>query len=193
MDRNYHALEFVPRQSDPERKWALSVKQPLAALIARGLTRIVTKSQAPPPELIGKRIALHAGAGNVPYKAFSEHAAEWAKAAFGAELRDLRHLLPHGGVIATVELEAAFRIGRVIDGHAWANPLGKFSAHYAGRWKGHDGTRVFEQGDIDGRWAWALTAPELCKRTVPLRGYGGIFDLERAREIEAQAQQGDAA
>jgi len=193
MERNYHALEFVPRQSDPARKWALSVKQPLAGLIATGRTQIITKSAAPPPELVGRRIALHAGAGHVPYKAFSEHARAWAEAAFGADLPALRHLLPHGGVIATVELEAAFRIGRVIDGRAMANPLGKYAAHYAGRWHGHDGGRIFEQGETEARWAWALTAPELCRRTVPLRGYGGIFDLDRARELEAQAQQGDAA
>ena len=180
-ERTYHALEFVPRRSDPSRRWALSVKQPLAGMIATGRTAIVAKSAAPPAELIGRRIALHAGAGHDPYKAFSAHAADWARAVWGADLPALRHLLPRGGVIATVELSAAFRIGRIMGNRAWAQPSSQYAANRQGLWADFDGAYAFEQGDCAaGRWAWCLSLPVLCTDLVPLRGYGGIFDLEGA-------------
>ncbi len=189
-ERTYHALEFEPGKSDPNRRWAVSIKEPMAALIAMGKTALVCKSARPPSDLMGKRIALHAGAGHVPYGQFTDHAAAWAFAAFGAELKALRHLLPHGGIIATVKLEAAFRVGRVIDGHVWANPKGHYSVSYMGTWHRHDGARIFEVGETTGRWVWALTEPKLCANLVPLRGYGGVFDLEGAQQLEARNAAG---
>lgn len=186
-ERNYHSLEFVPRRSDPNRKWALSVKQPLAGMIAMGKTAIITKSTAPPAELIGKRIALHAGAGHQPYKEFTPDAEQWAHAIWGVGLPELRALLPRGGIIATVELSAAFRIGRVMQGKCYAYPGSQYAAHYAGIWADYDGTYIFEQGEVDpGRWAWCLTAPRLCENLVSLKGYGGIFDLDGARAVERE-------
>ena len=179
-ERYYHALEFVPRKSDPNRRWALSVKQPLAALVARGITPLVIKSKLPPPELMGKRIALHAGAGDVPYKDFSEHAASWTKVIWGVELSDLRLALPKSAVIATVKLEAAFRVKRVAEARAYAHRGNAYSAPFAGLWERHDTRPVFEMGPIEGRYAWALTEPKLCARPVPLKGMGGLFDLEAA-------------
>jgi hypothetical protein len=41
---------------------ALTVKQPWASLIASGEKRIENRSWRPPAELIGQRIAIHAGA-----------------------------------------------------------------------------------------------------------------------------------
>lgn len=186
-ERTYHALEFVPRQSDPSRRWALSVKQPLAAMVATGRSAIVAKSSAPPPELIGRRIALHAGAGNVPYREFTGEAEDWLRAVWKADLADLRTWLPRGGIIATVELAAAFRIGRVMGGKAWASPGSQYAAHYAGIWADFDGTYLLEQGDCTpGRWAWCLTDPKLCPDIVPLKGLGGIFDLDGALALERE-------
>ena len=192
-ERHYHALEFVPRRSDPTRKWALSVKQPLAGLVATGRTSMITKSTLPPPELIGKRIALHAGAGDVPYKAFSEGAKEWCRKVWGCELADLRLALPHGAVIATVQLSAAFLIGRVIDGRAYRAPTSAARATFSGTWTEHDMRPIFEMGEkLEGRFAWALTHPQLCARPVPLKGMGGIFDLEKARE-QQRSEAGSGA
>jgi hypothetical protein len=189
--RNYHALEFVPGKSDPTKRWALSVKQPLAGMIATGRTAIVAKTLAPPVELIGKRIALHAGAGNTPYKDFTEDAADWARLIWGADLAELRQLLPRGGIIGTVELAAAFRIGRLDGRKAWAKPQSHYAAHRAGIWADFDGTYVFEQGDVGAeRWAWCLTAAKLCDRLVPLRGYGGVFDLDGALAQERERSAG---
>jgi hypothetical protein len=40
---------------------AITLWQPWASLIARGLKRYETRSWAPPASLIGKRLAIHAG------------------------------------------------------------------------------------------------------------------------------------
>ncbi|RAN30653.1 hypothetical protein [Hyphomonas pacifica] len=195
-ERKYHALEFEPRareawKRDPERRWALSVKQPLAGMVIMGRTPLVSFSKAPPAEMIGKRIALHAGAGEIPYKQFQADAREWVEKTFGADLPALRHLLPYGGVLGTVVLEAAFRIGRVMGGQAWADPKSQYAAHYAGTWHQHDGKRIVEIDTMAGRWAWALTEPRLCRDFVPLRGHGGIFDLQAARDLHRQKEIND--
>ena len=192
--RTYHALEFEPGRSDPDKKWALSVKQPLAGLVAMGTTPLITKSLPPPAELVGKRIALHAGAGHVPYKEFSEDAAEWAHKKWGASLSELRQMLPHGGVIATVKLEAAYKIGRAMHRKIYAAPPNRYGSSYKGPWHPYDGAYFFEQGTgFAGRWAWALTEPKLCPDFVPLRGHGGIFDLVGAMDLEAQRVADEAA
>ncbi len=191
--RTYHPLEFEPGRSDPDRKWALSVKQPLAGMVAMGSTPLVTKSTPPPRQLVGRRIALHAGAGEVPYKEFSEDAEAWARKQWGASLQELRKLLPRGGVIATVQLEAAYRIGRALHRKVYAAPPNRYSANYHGSWHLYDDVYLFEQGtDFAGRWVWALTEPKLCADLVPLRGHGGIFDLEGARALERDRQGGTA-
>lgn len=193
--RNYHALEFVPGKSDPSKRWALSVKQPLAGMVAMESTAVITKSSPPPAELIGKRIALHAGLGDVPYKEFSEDAEAWARKRWGVGLPELRRLLPHGGVIATVKLEAAYKIGRAMFRKVYAKPPNKYGSLYMGRWHLYDGVYFFEQGkDFEGRWVWALTEPKLCPDLVPLRGYGGVFDLNGALALERdRSAEGEAS
>lgn len=184
--RDYHALEFVPRQSDPDKKWVLSIKQPLAGLVAMGKAGLVLKTTPPPSELVGKVLAIHAGAGAIPYKHFTPHAKAWAERAFHAPLKDLRKALPHGGIIATARLAGAFKIGRVIDDKAYPHPGGRFSAHYAGRWRDFEFHPVFVARDPDkviGAWAWCFEDPKLCEHTIAMRGLSGVFDLNAAYKL----------
>ncbi len=192
---DYHRHEFQPGRSDPSRRWAVSVKQPLAAMLATGRVRLLPKSEAPPEDLIGKRLVIHAGAGDVPYAHIREGAERKLRDAFGTSPKLLRPWLPRGMAIAEANLVGAFRIGRVIDGRAAYSPHAKHAAYYLGAWREFDGDPVLDVGEIEARWAWCLSEPAIVnERGVPLKGVGGVFDLEGVwREQVAEALQKGAA
>lgn len=192
---DYHRHEFRPRQSDPGRRWAVSVKQPLAAMLATGRVKLAPKSEPPPHELIGRRLTLHAGAGDVRYADIAGSAERWLQAAFGATPKALRKLLPKGMAIATAELAGAFRIGRVIEGCAHYARDSRQRAHYLGDWLAYEAERVLEVGPLEGAWAWCFREPEIVNQQgAPLNGVGGVFDLEGVwREQQADALRRPAA
>jgi hypothetical protein len=86
---------------------ALTVKQPWASLIASGEKRIENRSWRPPAELIGQRIAIHAGAS-------WDKRGETFTAARKGEL-------PQGRVVCTAVID---RVVEASDDRFWIGPLG---------------------------------------------------------------------
>ena len=115
---------------------ALTLHQPWATLIARGIKTIETRSWPPPRNLIGQTISIHAGLRLQPNPGpeidailRQTHGTDW------------RHHLPAGAVVATATIsgicqvaglaadarQVITRCGRIVT----ADPYGDFST---GRW-----------------------------------------------------------
>lgn len=188
--------------SDKYRDWCLSVKQPLASLIVDGKARAITKSGPPPVELYRCDLFIHAGGGDIPFKYFTDAAKEMTEAHFGRSLKVLRHGDPendgagraiHGALIGKARLISAFKIGRELDGVAYASLKDNDARHAVGAWREFDG-KVRVIGDAKpGRWVWVFQAPEVFAAPEPMPGSGYVFDLEKWRGVlAAQAAREDA-
>jgi hypothetical protein len=121
---------------------ALTLWQPWASLIARGLKRYETRSWAPPASLIGQRLAIHAGT----HKTTTGEVPEGLGLLLFDEDIDLAHL-PTGAVIATARLVAAHRTEE-------RRPFVSWVEDDVGDWS-------------PGRWAWELNDVVEFERPVP--------------------------
>lgn len=145
---------------------AISIWQPHASLIICGSKPFETRSWPAHRNLIGKRIAIHAGKCLDDLEELSEYIAEtrdepelaeipsfeamW-KALFNAGFKTLNEL-PRGCVIGTAVLSESIRTDDL------AEP-------------GHFGN--FEPG----RFAWRMTDVEMLPVPVQFRGQQGFFDV----------------
>ena len=174
---------------------ALSLWPPWASLIACGAKPYETRDWAPPRWLIGKTIAIHAA------KKVDRDAAVLAEAVVYGQHKDGGHALadrleaswgdcpdhlmglfghaamPIGCIVATVRLDAAFRLGGIADGTA--HPAAAVSARLISRPMPECFTvRTDDFGDYSpGRWAWLLTEAHAIRPPVPARGAQKFFDL----------------
>ena len=148
---------------------ALTLHQPWASLIEDGCKRYETRSWAPPADLIGQRIAIHAGA---------KRSSEQANLARDWGMDDL----PLGAVVCTARLVAAHLVWvehRDPDGSLWAtaakgsiesdaDPDYDLLAHTF---------PIDEYGDYSpGRWAWRFDQVIQHDPPVPARGYQGLWE-----------------
>jgi hypothetical protein len=132
---------------------AISLHQPWASLIAAGVKVHETRSWAPPPEYVGRRIAIHAAARPVNLHELSGALAGLCESTFGS---GWEHRLPRGALVCTAILEAYgmtqlllpsinFNEGAILD-----TICGDWSA---------------------GRWAWELSEVEKLTPPIPERGH----------------------
>ena len=167
---------------------AITLWQPWASLVAAGIKTSETRSWAPPEDLVGQRIAIHAAKRPV-------RVSEWAwkpqmvnaVASLNPECRALGGLpwiggicalLPLGAVVATVRLTA---VGQVVTppdpDHAGAyicrTPYG---AMFDGR---DDGLGDYSEG----RWVWLPDSVEALDEPIPAVGRQRFWDWDAAEGV----------
>lgn len=174
---------------------AISLWQPWASLIACGAKPYETRSWAPPRELIGQPIAIHAA------KKIERGAAQFAEDLIYGQHKDGGYdlaqrldasmkgtpdelmgvfghaLLPIGCIVAIARLDAAFQLGD-LDERA-AVPAAKVVRRITSRpIPGCFSVRIDDFGDYSpGRWAWLLRDVRPLNPPVAMKGAQGFFDL----------------
>lgn len=174
---------------------AISLWQPWASLIACGSKPYETRHWAPPRELIGQRIAIHAAkkidAGGKAFAedlmygqhgddgfALAEKLSATMKgipdelmAAFGMAL------MPVGCLVCTATLDAAFQLGQKAEGTA--RPAASVERRMVSRPMPDCFTvRYDDFGDYTpGRWAWLLRDIRVLLPTESTVGRQGFFDV----------------
>lgn len=177
---------------------AISLWQPWASLIACGAKPFETRHWAPPPELIGQRIAIHAAKKIGPEN--RDFAEDLILARYGDEV-DARHelavkltathrgipdklmalfgraFMPVGCLVCTATLDAAFQLGEKAKGTA--RPAASVVRHMLSRQMPECFTvRYDDFGDYaPGRWAWLLRDVEVITPTEGTVGRQGFFDV----------------
>jgi hypothetical protein len=175
---------------------AISLWQPWASLIACGAKPFETRHWAPPRELIGQPIAIHAA------KKIDKGAAQFAEELMygqghstGAfELADKleasfsntpdrllgrfgQAVMPIGCIVAIVRLDAAFQLGEKAEGTAV--PAASVGRRLVSRQMPECFTvRYDDFGDYAaGRWAWLLSDVKALKPPIEMKGHQGFFEL----------------
>lgn len=174
---------------------AISLWQPWASLIAAGIKPFETRDWAPPRELIGQRIAIHAA------KKIDKGAAEFAEELMygqhqpgGFDLADKlaasmkgvpddllglfgQAAMPIGCVVCTATLDAAFQLGEPAQGTAV--PAAIVVRRMTSRTMPECFTVRYDAfGDYaPGRWAWLLRDVKPLMPPAPAVGQRRVFDL----------------
>ena len=174
---------------------AISLWQPWATLIAVGAKPFETRHWAPPRDLIGTTIAIHAAKKIDKYgRALAEDCSYGQHPDGGFDLGDRieaslkgipEHLLapfgmallPVGCIVCTARLDAAFQLGEAATGTA--RPAASVIKRMTSRAMPECFTVPYDDfGDYAaGRWAWLLTD---VKRVIPTQtviGHQGFFDI----------------
>lgn len=167
---------------------AISLWQPWASLIACGAKPYETRDWAPPRELIGQVIAIHAAkkvdrdafaiAERVFYGPLHDRLyATSSKASDSLMARFGEAMFPVGCVVCTARLDAAFRLGETATGTAVP------AAHVVKRFTSRVmpycfSVRYDDYGDYSpGRWAWLLTDVQPMNPPIAMKGAQKFFDL----------------
>lgn len=181
---------------------AISLWQPWASLIACGAKPFETRHWAPPRELIGQTIAIHAA------KKIDRDAVALAQEIYmdrryeGVVDRDKlfamlkatppaqaalfgKVFMPVGCVVCTVRLDAAFMLGEPAAGTAV--PAASVMRRLISRPMPDCFTvRYDDFGDYaPGRWAWLLRDPHPLNPPAPIIGRQGFFELPQGWMCEA--------
>ena len=175
---------------------AISLWQPWASLIACGAKPYETRSWAPPRDLIGQTIAIHAAkkidkgaaqmATDIMYGQMDNHGglAEKLEASWGGDqcCDDLMGtfggtIMPVGCVVCTATLDAAFQLGEEAEGTA--RPAARVVRRLTSRQMPECFTVRYDPwGDYaDGRWAWLLRDVKPLIPPPPAKGAQGFFNL----------------
>ncbi|MBI1401435.1 hypothetical protein [Hyphomonas sp.] len=190
---------------DPNRFWAITRAQPVASLTVAGVLWGFTRSVAPPPQLIGKRLIITAGGGHHPFKEAADSGRNAVLAHCGvavspAEIPDGRekmfreavHSLQASMSVGAVRLAAAFQIANVVDGQVYAD-IRPGTAHSAPRglgiWREFDQRALPQVETLDrGRWLWCFDAAHefALDMRVPVKGFGGIWDYEKGLALRGR-------
>ena len=174
---------------------AISLWQPWASLIACGAKPFETRHWAPPRELIGQPIGIHAA------KKIDKGAAEFAEELMygqhdpgGFDLADNLDMsmantpdelmgffgtanMPIGCVVCIVRLDAAFQLGERAEGTE--RPAATVMRRITSRHLPARFTVPYDDfGDYTpGRWAWLLRDAKPLNPPVAMTGHQGFFDL----------------
>ena len=174
---------------------AISLWQPWASLIACGAKPFETRSWAPPRELIGQRIAIHAA------KKIDKGAATFAEELMYGQHKEGGHdlgdrlyrtmrdapdemmgkfgqaVMPIGCVVCTATIDAAFLMGEPAEGTAF--PAARVVRRLVSRPIPECfSVRIDDFGDYaPGRWAWMLRDVHVLSPPVATNGRQGFFDL----------------
>ncbi len=184
---------------------AISLWQPWASLIACGAKPYETRDWAPPRELIGQPIAIHAakkvdrqliefaeeliygqhkdGGYELAYKltASMRGAPDSLMGCFG------QAAMPIGCIVAIARLDAAFKLGEAAEGTA--RPAAAVVERMTSRPMPECFTvRYDDFGDYaPGRWAWLLRDVKPLTPPVAMKGKQGFFDLPPGWLTEAMS------
>ena len=173
---------------------AISLWQPWASLIACGAKPFETRSWAPPRDMIGQPIAIHAAkkidkdaaqfATDIMYGQHDSHGglaermeASWAGGAGDLLARFGDTIMPIGCIVAIAKLDAAFQLGERAEGTAVP------AASVVQRITSRDmppcfTVRIDDFGDYTpGRWAWLFRDVKPLKPPAPAKGAQGFFEL----------------
>lgn len=142
----------------------LTLHQPWATLIADGRKRYETRGWKPPADVMGERIAIHAGASKEGREAAEDFGLEWDR-------------LPLGAIVCTAQVVAAHHVvreHRVGPGAMFATS----AADSLDREADPDfdvSQRMFPTDDFGdyapGRWAFRLVDVERVEPPAPCRGF----------------------
>ena len=151
-----------------ERMKAISLWQPYASLIAAGVKTIETRGWAPPRDLVGERIAIHAAKAIETSDVRGRERHRLIAAALDDPEWDGN--VPRGAVVCTAVLDHTALV---------TGPEHNGQVTVAGtRW-----VRTDEWGDFGpGRWLWFLRGVEPVDPPAPARGRQGFWNWERRRE-----------
>ena len=145
--------------------YALTIHQPWAQLIADGVKTMETRSWAPPLNMIGKSIGIHAGKQPLPpvieleikkYLLYTYNFG-WA------------NKLPFGAVIATATLAEYYYITEVKDQNTVIGTLVPFSKEFHILNEKKVPTDPFGDYSV-GRYAWVFKDVKKLDKPVPARG-----------------------
>lgn len=182
---------------------AISLWQPWASLIACGAKPFETRHWAPPRELIGQPIAIHAA------KKIDKGAAQFAEeliygqhqpggfdladklaASFKGAPDELMGLfgqacMPIGCIVCIARLDAAFQLGELA--HDTAVPAARVVRRITSRPMPECFTvRLDDFGDYaPGRWAWLLRDVRPLNPPAQMKGAQGFFELPQGWLTEA--------
>lgn len=184
---------------------AISLWQPYASLIAVEAKPFETRHWAPPRELIGQTIAIHAAkkidkelksfVEDLMYGQHQPGGFELAQK-LGAVMGELpdenlglfgEAVMPIGCVVCTARLDAAFQLGEQAEGTAV--PAAKVVRRITSRQMPECFTvRYDDFGDYaPGRWAWLLRDVKPIIPPVPAVGHQGFFELPQGWMVPAHA------
>lgn len=176
---------------------AISLWQPWASLIACGAKPFETRSFAPPSDLIGQVIAIHAAKKIDPEAAeFAEELlfgqfepggfalaekleASWGGEAVGDEIMGIfgHAAMPIGCIVCLARLDAAFQLGEPAEGTAFP-AISTVRRMVSRPMPGCFTVRRDEFGDYaPGRWVWLLKDIQPLRPPVRMKGRQGFFDL----------------
>ncbi len=145
---------------------ALTLHQPWASLIAHGVKTVETRSWAPPRQLVGQRIAIHAGRRVV------RGGTSWGTRQAIADLYgpEWWKEIPVEAVVCTALLVEVRRVTEHSGGVAYLAPsLGSDRSQ----------VQIDPHGDFDpGRWLWFLRDVELVEPPSPAIGHQGLWNWE---------------
>jgi hypothetical protein len=174
---------------------AISLWQPWASLIACEAKPFETRDWAPPRELIGQPIAIHAA------KKVDRDAVDLAEALIYGQHKDGGHgladrlhatfsrapdevmgifgacVLPVGSVVAIARLDAAFQLGEQAEGTA--APSAKVVRRMISRPMPECFTVSYDDfgNYAAGRWAWLLRDVKPLNPPIAMKGHQRFFDL----------------
>ena len=147
---------------------ALTLYQPWASLIAAGIKTTETRDWAPYQDLIGRRIAIHAGRQVIANPRYLDPAVWDAAATLFGQRWDLA--IPKGAIVATAVVAHAYRIKQGQETNSRQgrkDPYGNYQP---------------------GRWVWVLEDIEQLEPPVPARGSLGLWEWHQHEEDQAQGQ-----
>ena len=145
----------------------LTLHQPWASLIARGVKTVETRSWAPPRALLHERFAIHAG------KTLDVDSCE----AWWDELGQPQGAtnLPRGAVVCTAVLDGAYRSSGHFESPHW---VGVYDWVHGSTRRGIVDSD--EYGDFSiRRWLWVLRDIEPLEEPVKARGRQGLWEWRR--------------
>ncbi|WP_375782883.1 hypothetical protein ACE10Z_23505 [Bradyrhizobium sp. Pha-3] len=174
---------------------AISLWQPWASLIACGAKPYETRDWAPPAELIGQTIAIHASKKvDKDARAFAEDLMYGQHSPGGFDLADKLSasmqgipdelmqcfgmaVMPVGCVVCTARLDAAFQLGDAAEGTAV--PAARVVRRMVSRPMPDCFTvRYDDFGDYRaGRWAWLLRNVRVLTPTAGVTGRQKFFEV----------------
>ena len=147
---------------------AITLHQPWASLIAVGAKTIETRSWAPPKNLIGERIAIHAGKRLVS-ESFAPEVWQPIWDSRGKEIE-----VPLGAVVCTAVLECAMQVQSIRCGVAFCDALPSYTPR---KLESEMCIDIDPYGDFDvGRWLWILEDVQPLVEAIFARGYQGFWD-----------------